>query len=105
MLEELQAKRVEAEEIILKSPNGNYKITLKADDTIGGIWVEHNNVAISIYATDKQVAMGIYGKLDRANAEMSIALSTDKDGNPHVQLVNDKGAVKVLSFEDFPEGK
>ena len=78
--------------LLLESPNGQYKILLKATDTCAGIWVSGDpsgSMAVMINQEKNRSVLGVYGpKLDGKGWKMmDAAMTAHKDGG-YIMLAN-----------------
>ena len=75
-------------QIILQSPDGNRRLTLKASNDVVGIWTENKDSrkAISIYENDDHIVIGVHPDDRKMDTN---CLTIDKDGNGKLLLWKD----------------
>lgn len=100
--EVIRTKRIEAQEIILRSPDGKRSISLVANNDVAGVWIQDDadGPLVCIYTTDAQTCLGIYSPGDKEIVNIGIAL--DQQGEPMLQIAP-KGKpdrVKHLTIDD-----
>lgn len=77
---------------LLQSPNGKYKVLLKATDECAGIWVSGDDTGSMVTLVNDQEKgsiVGVYGpKLDgKTWKSLDVAFSANKDGG-YIMLAN-----------------
>jgi hypothetical protein len=87
--------------LTLVSPDGKNTITLRATNSLSGLWISRgaNDPQVAIYQTQREAVLGLYG--DRTNRETKacdVAVAVSNIGEPTIQVVNSENEPVVKSL-------
>ena len=103
-MSEIRVDHIEAQEIVVKQPDGKSSIALSAMKDGVGLWLRNGEKCIAIYELNYEFAIGFYNDTARPDLKaMDFAISADQNGNPTMQVVNDKNEVLFIDLAKLAE--
>lgn len=100
--DELHAKKVFAETVVVRHPHGDGDISLIGMKDGAGLWINRNGASIALFnLANGQLGVGIYPSNYKGGGT-PICLAVDDDGAGFIQFVDKDGRIRVLRAEDVP---